>query len=298
MEKRERTLDKEQDDELRVFKKFAQICPYLINLESIEKRNPPEPHFLCRLTDATATAFEIVECVDDYLATSIWNCFHTARVFYDAIEKLPDDEKHRVKTKFGDVSIKIVFDEDMEWIERRSLIEPIFKQLWTVGNEKKIEKWGKSFSFLSPEEFKEFCKILEKENITEGELLKREPFSKSATRKFYLKLPKNLRPFVKRIRVMFPGLANGPHFDIVDPVWSTHPIEKRIGKKIKKKYRTKFRTELLVYYEIAPELPAEGWIVPTMDSITDKIGNTIFKRIWLYSLTEDKIIDVFPDYVE
>ncbi len=144
----------------------------------LSKNEIPQNHiFLCRLKDATAIAFEIVECIDDYLATSIWNCFHTARVFYDALEKLPDDEKHRVKTKFGDVSIKIVFDEDMEWIERRYLIEPIFKQLWTVGNEKKIEKWKKSFSTLTPEEFKKFSKILEKENITVGELLKREPFS-------------------------------------------------------------------------------------------------------------------------
>ncbi len=113
-----------------------------------------------------------------------------------------------------------------------------------------------------------------------------------------MELPKNLRFFVKQIRVIFPGLANGPHFNIVDPVWSSHPIEKRIDKTIKKKYRTKFRTELLVYYEIDQELPAEGWIVPAMDSITDKIENTIFMRVWLYSVTEDKIIYVYPDYVK
>jgi hypothetical protein len=95
-----------------------------------------------------------------------------------------------------------------------------------------------------------------------------------------------------------PGISNGPSFNIEDPVWLTNPIENRILKKIKKKYKTKYRTELLVYYEVQPELPADCWILPEMDSVTDEIENTIFKRVWLYSVSQDKIIYVFPDYVE
>ncbi len=153
----------------------------------------------------------------------------------------------------------------------------------------------KSFAFRSPQESEQFLEIIENENITEDELLKREPFSKSVVQEFNLKLPKNLRDYVKRITFFFPGLSDGPSFDITEAVWFTSPIEKRIDEKIKKKYKTEHKTELLVYYELQPELPADHWILPRMDSVTDNLENTIFKRVWLYSVTQDKIIYVFPD---
>lgn len=291
-------MDKQSENELRVFKKFAQICPYSINLATIEKRNHPEPDILCKLSDGTAIAFEIVECLDRSLSRSIYNSCELGRAFYNEIEKLPDDEKNRVKSKFGDALISIVFHRDVSLIKKRRLVKQIFEQLWTVENEKKIQEMEKSFAFLSPQESEQFLKIIENENITEDELLKREPFSKSVVQEFNLKLPKNLRDYVKRITFFFPGLSDGPSFDITEAVWFTSPIEKRIDEKIKKKYKTEHKTELLVYYELQPELPADHWILPRIGSVTDNLENTIFKRVWLYSVTQDKIIYVFPVYVE
>lgn len=288
-------MDKQSQNELRVFKKFAQICPYSINLATIEKRNHPEPDILCKLSDGTAIAFEIVECLDSSLSRSIYNSCELGRAFYNEIEKLPDDEKNRVKSKFGDALISIVFHRDVSLIKKRRLLKQISEQLWTVENEKKIEEMEKSFAFRSPQESEQFLEIIENENITEDELLKREPFSKSVVQEFNLKLPKNLRDYVKRITFFFPGLSDGPSFDITEAVWFTSPIEKRIDEKIKKKYKTEHKTELLVYYELQPELPADHWILPRMDSVTDNLENTIFKRVWLYSVTQDKIIYVFPD---
>lgn len=238
-------MDKQSLNELRVFEQFARTCPYSINLQTIEKRNPPEPDIFCRLSDGTAIAFEMVECLDSSLSRSIYNSCELARAFYNEIEKLPNDERHRVKSKFV-VSISIIFHKDVSLNKKRSLIKPIFDLLWTAENENKIKDIESSISFLSPEETKQFFHILEKENITEDELVKREPFSKAVVQHFDLKLPKNLKKYLKRITFLMPSFSGSPSFNITETVWISNPIEKQIDKKIKKKYKTKYKTELLI----------------------------------------------------
>jgi len=231
MRKVNKKLNQQSQNELKVFKKFAEVYPYSINCDSIEKRNSPEPDILCKSLDGRVIAFEVVECIDSFLASSIWNCVETSRVFYDAIEKLPNDEKHRIKSKFGDVLITIVFAEDLEWVERRCLLKPIFEQLWTLENEKKVEEAKKSLSFLTPQESQQFWEILEKEGISEDELLKRPPFSKAVIKKIDLKLSEKLRDSVERM-TFFPGPSGpfgGPAFVITDTLWAhaPDPVEKK-----------------------------------------------------------------------
>lgn len=195
-------MDKQSQNELRVFKRFSQICPYPINLATIEKRNPPEPDMLCKLSDGTTIAFEIVECLDSSLSRSIYNSCELGRAFYNEIEKLTEDERHRVKSNFS-VLISIIFHKDVSLPKKRSLVKPIFNLLWTVENEQRIKDIEKSFDVLSPQEAEQFAQILEDENITEDELLKREPFSKCVPQDFNLNLPKNLRDYVKRITFFY-----------------------------------------------------------------------------------------------
>jgi hypothetical protein len=167
------------------------------------------------------------------------------------------------------------------------LIKPIFDLLWTEENEIKIRSMENSFSVMTPEVATQFAEILEKENITEDELLKRPPFSKTVSQSFDLKIPKKLKDDVKRITFFLPGLSGGPSFDITEAVWISHPIEKRVRDKIKKKYITQHITELLVYYELQPKLP-DNRILVELDFID--LQNTIFRRLWIYSVTEDRII--------
>lgn len=281
-------LNQQSQNELRVFKKFSEVCPYPINFDSIEKREPPEPDILCKLLDEKVMAFEIVECIDSSLSRSIYNSCELGRAFHDEIEKLPDDKKHRVKSKFGDVLISIVFHKDVPLIKKRRLIKPIFDQLWTIENEEKIEEMKKSFSFLTPQESQQFFETLEKEEISEEELLKSPSFSKAVVNEFDTKLNKNLRDLLKRITLFFPGPDGGPSFDITDAIWFADPVEKRIMEKLKKEYITKHKTELLVYYELQPELPADHWILPSIDSVTEKLEKSIFKRFGYIQLPKMK----------
>jgi hypothetical protein len=292
-------LNQQSRNELRVFKRFAEVCPYSINFDSIEKRNPSEPDILCKLSDGRTIAFEIVECIDSSLSRSISNSCKLGSAFYKMIEELPDERKYRVKSKFGDVLITVVFHEGIPLIKKRRLIEPIFNQLWTLENEKKIEEAKKCLSFLTPQEFQQFWEIIEKEGISEDELLKRPPFCKAVIKRIDLKLSEKLRDSVERM-TFFPGPSGpsgGPAFVITDTVWEhdPDPIEQRIEVKLRKKYRTKHIAELLVYYELQPELPADYWILPAMDSVIEKAAKSIFKRVWLYSVIQNKIIYTFPE---
>lgn len=279
-------MDKQSENELRIFKKFAEKCPYPIDYKSIEKRSPPEPDILCRLSDGTALAVELVECIDSSLSRSIYNSCELGKAFYEEVEKLPKREKKRVKSHFQ-ILVSVVFQKEITIRKKRSLIKPIFDLLWTEENEIKIRSMQNSFSVMTPEEASQFAEILEKENITEDELLKRPPFSKALPQSFDLKLPQKLKDYVKRITFFLPGLSGGPSFDITEAVWISHPIEKRVREKLKKKYKTEHITELLVYYELQPELPDDR-ILAELEFID--LQNTIFRRLWIYSVTEDRII--------
>lgn len=105
-------MNQQSQNELRAFKRFTKVCPYSINFDSIEKRAPPEPD-LCKLLNERMIAFELVECIDSFLSRSIYNSCELVRAFHEEIEKLPDDKKHRVKSKFGDVLVSIVFHKNV-----------------------------------------------------------------------------------------------------------------------------------------------------------------------------------------
>jgi hypothetical protein len=288
-------LDRQSQNELRVFKKFAEVCPYGSTFDSIEKRQPPEPDILCRLSDGKEIAFEIVECIDNSLARSIYDSCELGKAFSDEIEKLPEFEKQRIKSIFGDVLISVSFQKDMSLMKKRSTVKLIFDHLWAKENEAKVPEMDQSFSFLSPQESQQFFETSKRDNITEAKLLKQPPYSKDVVKQFDLKLPKNLRDVVKRITFFFPGPSGGPSFDITEAIWFANPIEKQIDKKMKKKYETKCRAELLVYYELQPELPAEYWILPAMDSVVENLEQSAFERVWLYSVTQNEVIYVYPD---
>ena len=59
-------------DEEAVFLKFVEKCPYPIQRNTIRNGQPPEPDILCELMDGTPVNFELVECVDNSVAKSIY----------------------------------------------------------------------------------------------------------------------------------------------------------------------------------------------------------------------------------
>lgn len=287
-------MDIQSRNELRVFKKFAEICSYEFRFNSIEKRQHPEPDILCRLSNGDEIAFELVECIDESLACSIYDSCKLRKAFDDKIENLPKIEKVRIKTNFSNLLISIVFHKNISLINKQNSINFIFSQLWTKENEEKVVKIKEEVSFFSKKQSELFWDIHTKWNISEDELLKQLPFSKSVPKEFDLKLPNNLKDIVKRITFISLWSCEGPSIDITEAIWFADPVEKQIKKKLNKEYKTNCPTELLVYYELQPELPAEYWILPSMDSVVQALDTSVFGRVWLYSVTQNKVIYVFP----
>jgi len=61
-------VNRQAEIELGVFHRFATLCPYDIQMDTIEKREPPEPDICCTLAGGDALSFELVEIVDESMA--------------------------------------------------------------------------------------------------------------------------------------------------------------------------------------------------------------------------------------
>ena len=64
-------MNQQARNEIRVFNKSARLCPYPIHLNSITKKEPPDPDVSCTLSDGSTKAFELVECIDNSIAQLI-----------------------------------------------------------------------------------------------------------------------------------------------------------------------------------------------------------------------------------
>ena len=67
-------------------------------------------------------------------------------------------------------------------------------------------------------------------------------------------------------------------------------VAQEIQKKLRKNYQTEFKVELLVYYELQPEFPVEYWFEPELDTVVDCLKESTFQKIWLFSMTQKKIM--------
>ena len=63
--------------EFRVFQEFTERSGLAIDPDSIEKRNPPEPDMLCRVSGEGYVAFELKELCDEEIAKTISDLIKT-----------------------------------------------------------------------------------------------------------------------------------------------------------------------------------------------------------------------------
>lgn len=61
-------MSSQDENELRVFRSFASVCPMRIDPDSIRKVSPPAPDIACKLRSGGSRAFELVEVLDKDMA--------------------------------------------------------------------------------------------------------------------------------------------------------------------------------------------------------------------------------------
>lgn len=120
--------------EIRVFKKFAKLAPYPIDLNSIKSEDPPKPDISCNLLDGTTIAFELVECVDKSIAQSFYDSLNLKEAFDNELKNLSKGRKGRLKTNFKNALIYVAFIRKISFNKKKSSISTILDYLLTLGN--------------------------------------------------------------------------------------------------------------------------------------------------------------------
>lgn len=246
-------MNQQAKNEIRIFKKFARLCPYSIHLNSITKKEPPEPDISCNLSDGSTIAFELVECIDNSIAQSIYDSSKLKKTFDDKLERLLQERKERFKVNFRNALIYIAFIKRISANKKMLSIPTILDYLLTL------------------------------ESTAEG--------------KFDLRSHPDLKNIVRWISIK-RGKFAGPIFNVEAVTFFAEPAKERVEDKFKKQYKTKCKTDLLAYYELQPELPENHWLPSVQDFVKNNIKTSVFRRAWIYSVTKNKIIFVYPSSLD
>lgn len=99
----------------------------------------------------------------------------------------------------------------------------------------------------------------------------------------------NLKKIVRKIRIS-NGDFIGPCFDTDSVGFLACPLLNRIQDKFDKAYKTQYPCELLLYYDLQPEIVSKFKLDDTCEYAQKNIHKSVFKRLWIYSLHNDKIL--------
>jgi hypothetical protein len=86
--------------EQKIFLDFAKACGLAIRLDSIEKREPPEPDILCKIEQEGAVAFEMVELIDQGLAQQTYESIGLQQLLEDTYQNLSTSARTEIERLF------------------------------------------------------------------------------------------------------------------------------------------------------------------------------------------------------
>lgn len=118
--------------ELKIFRKFAKLCPIAIDQTSIKKKNPPLPDILCRMKAFGETAFEMVELIDKTLAAHVLSSFKNQQILNEEFNHLDPVEKALVLRVVQNALVHVDFHPDATAKVRKKEIPAIIRFLGTI----------------------------------------------------------------------------------------------------------------------------------------------------------------------
>lgn len=110
-----------------MFKEFAEICPYKIRADSIEKRAEPEPDILCEVAEYGSVAFELGEIVDEAFARQVDGGYKLRQRFDEACKGFPV-----LRRSLADAMVYIEFFDEVSDRIRLNCIKPILELLHSL----------------------------------------------------------------------------------------------------------------------------------------------------------------------
>ncbi len=230
-----------------MFKEFAAASPCVIEIESIEKRQPPEPDILCRCVEGSSIAFEMVGLDDPRQSQRLYDRL--------AIEK-------RLLQEYQSVS------DSLDPVARNRMKARKFVLTFRDGisKNKKVKAVPKIIGFLAA--------------LDASTLGSVEP-------------SRELGSVVNKIVVREHGLpADQPKFTIDSGGHSGDYTVERITNKLARQYESNARIELLAW--VSATLPENRWSGQLTRLLQERLGASVFRRVWLFDRSQRQILFVYP----
>lgn len=99
----------QDDDEIGAFRDFLEHSHLAVAPDSIEKRSPPEPDILCRLTNNGQLAFELVEICHPGNAAFVGSAGIVGRLLEETYRNLSRELRIRFDTRFAGKPLSFAF---------------------------------------------------------------------------------------------------------------------------------------------------------------------------------------------
>ena len=131
--------------EAQIFEALAAIAGIGVTANTIQKRQPPEPDILCRLTDGTTRAFELTEICNPRNAAFMGSAQKLSDMIEDAYRSLPPETRTRFDSKFADRPLSFHFRDGASLSRIRSGITAVLTDLLGA-----TERGGSYLEFRSP----------------------------------------------------------------------------------------------------------------------------------------------------
>jgi hypothetical protein len=122
----------QSDSELRTFREFVEIARLPIVMESIVKRDPPEPDVLCRFRDGEVRAFELVEICNPQNAHFMYSATEKHGLIVSAYLGLPLQIRQAFDVRFIDVPLSFRFRRDASMSYLRQALPRVLTELASV----------------------------------------------------------------------------------------------------------------------------------------------------------------------
>jgi len=119
----------QSQEELKIFRSFVKHYPCKISMDSIKKREPPEPDIFCKLINGKKPTFELTQCLDKNIAKAPNDAITLKKKADLLIQELPEKDRNKFIDKYSNAIITINFYNKCSLVKRKNLIPDLLKYL-------------------------------------------------------------------------------------------------------------------------------------------------------------------------
>ena len=126
-------MSNQDENELRIFRSFASVCPISIATDSVRKVSPPAPDIACTLRGGGSIAFELVEVLDRDMARSDSDALTLASALTEEYERFSERHGQPAVDALADALVCVEYRESARFREKRNSIPEVLRTVRAVS---------------------------------------------------------------------------------------------------------------------------------------------------------------------